>query len=68
MDDALHAERIDGSRAKRTYTEQPSRLPAGTMVADRDGQAYLVQGATLLRWTPAGYAASNPRWRWSMCG
>jgi len=68
MDDALHAERIDGSRAKRTYTERPSRLPAGTMVADRDGQAYLVQGATLLRWTPAGYAASptpppEARWR-----
>ena len=56
LDDVLHAERLDG-RAKRTYGERLSRLPSGTMVADPDGKAYLVQEATLWHWTPAGYGA-----------
>jgi hypothetical protein len=67
LDDALHAERLDG-RAKQTYPERLSRLPTGAMVADTDGQAHLVQNGTLLRWTPAGYAAiplrpADGRWR-----
>jgi hypothetical protein len=57
MDDVIHAERLDARRAKRTYGERLSRLPDGAMVADGDGQAYLVTGGTLRRWTPAGYAA-----------
>ena len=47
LDDVLHAERLDG-RAKRTYGERLARLPSGTMVADTDGQAYLVHGTTLV--------------------
>jgi hypothetical protein len=56
LDEALHAERLDG-RAKRTYMERLSRLPAGTMIADADGRAYLVQHGTVLPWAPAGYGA-----------
>src|SRR4029450_5911533 len=56
MDDVIHAERLDVSRGKRTYTERLSRLPDGAMVAGDDGEAYLVHDRTLLRWTPAGYA------------
>jgi hypothetical protein len=57
MDAVLHAERIDGRRAKRTYAAPWSRLPGATMVADPDGKAYLVQDAALVHWTPAGYGA-----------
>ena len=60
LDDVLHAERLDG-RAKRTYGERLARLPSGTMVADTDGQAYLVHGTTLVRWSPGGYAETMPR-------
>ena len=57
MDELLHAERIDGRRAKRTYLARWSRLPSGTMVADADGKAYLVQDNALVHWTVAGYGA-----------
>src|SRR5919201_1838744 len=54
MDDVLHAERIGRQRAKRTYTERLSRLPSGTMVADDDGHAYLVDAGALRPWTLDG--------------
>jgi len=57
MDEVLHAERIADRRAKRTYRARLSRLPSGTMVADPDGKAYLVQEAALVHWTPGGYGA-----------
>ena len=57
MDQVLHAERIDDRRVKRTYAARSSRLPSGTMVADPDGKAYLVQGDALVHWTPGGYGA-----------
>jgi len=54
----LHdAERLADGRTKRTYTERLARLPAGAMVADADGKAYLLQDGALAHWTPAGYAA-----------
>jgi hypothetical protein len=55
LDDALHAERVDGERRRRTYVERWSRLPDGVMVVDADGRAYLIHGGRLLPWTPAGY-------------
>jgi hypothetical protein len=61
IDRALHAERLDGRRGKRTYVERLSRLPTGAMVAGDDGGAYLVQDGALAAWTPAGYAATAPR-------
>lgn len=57
MDEVLHAERLDARRAKRTHTRRLSDLPAGAMVADAGGKAYLVQDGALLHWTPAGYGA-----------
>ena len=60
IDRALHAERIAG-RAKRTYVERLSRVPAGAMIAGDDGRAYLVQDGALAAWTPSGYAATSPR-------
>ena len=60
MDNALHAERLD-RRAKRTYTDVLSRVPAGAMVADAEGRPYLVAGDALLPWRPSGYGARVPR-------
>jgi len=57
MDDVLHAERLDGQRAKRTYTERLARLPSGAMVTDGAGHAFLADAGTLLPWSPAGYGA-----------
>ena len=53
----LHAERLDDTRGKRTYLERVSRLPRGAMVADADGQPYLVQAGALRPWSPEGYGA-----------
>ena len=60
MDDVIHAERLDAHRAKRTYPERVSRLPAGAMVADAGGHAYLIRDGALLPWTPSGYSAPVP--------
>jgi hypothetical protein len=54
IDRVLHAERIAEGN-KGTYPERLSRLPNGVMVADVEGRAFLVQGETLIPWTPAGY-------------
>ena len=53
MDRALHAERLDGRR-QRTHTGDLTGLPDGAYVC-RDGEAWLVKGPALLRYTPAGY-------------
>jgi len=56
IDDVLHAERWDAGRhAQRHHQEAFARLPDGTLVL-RDGDAWLVLGRHLARWTPAGYA------------
>jgi hypothetical protein len=59
MDERLHAERLDG-RAKRLHARKIDGLPDGAMIALEDG-AYAVRGGSLLRWTPAGYAARKRR-------
>ena len=57
IDTVLHAERLDATRGKRTYLERVSRLPHGAMVADADGQPYLVHAGALWPWSPEGYGA-----------
>lgn len=59
MDDILHAERLDG-RAKRLHRRALDELPDGVMIA-RDGEAFALRGAQLLRWTPSGYDKPVPR-------
>ena len=60
MDEVLHAERLDG-KAKRLHRHQIDTLPDGAMIALK-GEAFAVHGKHhLLRWTPQGYAASQPR-------
>lgn len=58
MDRVLHAERLMG-RAKRLHRLPVDDLPDGAFLtlADEPGQAFAVRGASLLRWTPKGYAA-----------
>jgi len=60
MDRVLHAERLGPGRTKRTHRDRLSRLPVGVMVAD-DHRAFLLHERGLLRWTPGGYAAPEPR-------
>lgn len=59
MDEVLHAERLDG-RAKRTHAMQADDLPDGAFLA-RNGAAYAVRGARLLRWGEVGYGEKIAR-------
>jgi hypothetical protein len=59
MDKVLHAERLDG-KIKRTHLRRIDDLPDGAMIA-LDGDAFALRGKRLLRWTPSGYARSQPR-------
>jgi hypothetical protein len=59
MDEVLHRERLRG-RAKRLHRRSIDTLPDGAFVAI-DGEAFAVAGDALLRWTPDGYGARNPR-------
>ncbi|HTS41371.1 MAG TPA: hypothetical protein VMH84_12625 [Xanthobacteraceae bacterium] len=59
MDAVLHAERLNG-RAKRLHRREIDGLPDGTFIA-LDDAAWAVRGASLLRWTPSGYAARQRR-------
>ena len=61
MDRALHAERVEGRRGKRTYRERLSRLPNGVMVAGEDGGAFLLLKHGLLPWSAGGYGPALPR-------
>jgi hypothetical protein len=55
VDDRLHAERYDAtSRSQRHHTEPFAGLPDGAFVLC-DGAPWLVDGSSLLAWTPAGY-------------
>jgi len=54
LDERLHAERLAGGRARRLHDVRLDDLPDGAVVL-RDGAPWLVLGAQLLRWTPAGY-------------
>jgi hypothetical protein len=58
IDARLHAERLDGEgggRRRRFDEGDHADLPDGAFVL-RDGAPWLVLGAHLRRWTPAGYA------------
>jgi len=61
MDEALHAERLEGGRRKATFRARRADVPNGAFVRyarDRDdAQAYLVVGSNLLAWEPSGYQA-----------
>jgi hypothetical protein len=55
MDAQLHGERVaEGTRAQRRHEAAVDDLPDGAFVL-RDGAPWLVRGAELLAWTPAGY-------------
>jgi hypothetical protein len=60
MDARLHEERVDESRSHRLHGAVLDELPDGAFVL-RDGEPWLVRGAELLRWTPAGYRDRAPR-------
>jgi hypothetical protein len=59
MDEVLHDERLRG-RDKRLHRRDIDALPDGAFVA-LDGEAFVVRGDTLLRWTCKGYDGSRPR-------
>jgi hypothetical protein len=61
IDAQLHRERIDPVTRGQSRHEAPlDDLPDGAFVL-REGAPWLVLGAELLRWTPAGYVAREPR-------
>jgi hypothetical protein len=62
IDRLLHAERLDGY-AKRRHRCPIDSLPDGAFLAfvDHPVGAFAVRGASLLQWTPAGYATHRPR-------
>jgi len=55
IDERLDAERRVGGSRRRLHEAELGGLPDGAFVV-RDGEAWLVLGGELLRWTPAGYA------------
>jgi hypothetical protein len=56
--DAIDAQ-LHGERG-RTHETHFDELPDGAFVV-HENEPWLVRGANLLRWTPAGYAARTPR-------
>jgi len=61
IDEMLHRERWDATERRQRHHAAPLRdLPDGAFIAD-DGQAWLVLGPQLLRWTPVGYVDRKPR-------
>jgi hypothetical protein len=61
IDAQLHAERLDpASNERRLYRSPLAELPDGAFVLE-DGEPWLVLGADLRRWTPAGYLERRPR-------
>jgi hypothetical protein len=59
IDERLHAERLE-ARARRLHDAPYAALPDGAFVV-RDGEAWLVVGEELLRWTVRGYAERTAR-------
>jgi hypothetical protein len=61
IDARLHTERVDPATRTQRHHEAPlDELPDGTFVLHED-EPWLVHGADLLRWTPAGYTDRAPR-------
>src|SRR4051812_48540498 len=63
IDDRLHAERIAPDRFKRTFEAALDGLPDGVFVSVLawGEQAYLVQGDSLVAWSPGGYREQRRR-------
>jgi hypothetical protein len=59
MDEVLHSERLQG-RGKRLHRRKIEELPDGAFVALEEA-AFAVRSSDLLRWTPGGYEARQPR-------
>ena len=59
LDRRLHEERLAGRGVMRRWRVEGRALPDGAMVA-REGDAFLVHGGELLRWSPAGYSDPQP--------
>jgi hypothetical protein len=60
IDARLHAERLDTPTMQRHHSAPFDELPDGAFVLDGDAP-WLVVGAGLRRWTPAGYVDRVPR-------
>jgi hypothetical protein len=61
IDLQLHGERIEpATRTQCHHAAALDSLPDGAFIA-LDGEAWLVRGTQLLRWTPAGYGERRPR-------
>jgi hypothetical protein len=61
IDARLHAERFDSRTRRQRHHEEPVEgLPDGAFVLLR-GDPFVVVGASLWRWTPAGYVGPTPR-------
>jgi hypothetical protein len=61
IDAQLHRERVDpGTGGQRRHRRAIDDLPDGAFVV-ADGRPWLVLGAQLLAWTPAGYTERVPR-------
>jgi hypothetical protein len=61
MDEALHAERLDSHRRKRTFRARRADLPNGSFIrygrCGGEPRACVVVGASLLVWHPSGYTS-----------
>ena len=61
IDLQLHGERVAPETRAQLHHRAPfDELPDGAFVL-QNGEAWLVLGAQLLRWTPAGYTERQPR-------
>lgn len=60
IDRRLHAARVTRTRRQVTHAADASALPDGAFVA-REGASWLVLGDLLYRYTPSGYAETQPR-------
>lgn len=60
MDARLHADRLTGPGARRTYQAPLADLPDGTMI-ELAGRPWLVLGPQLLAWDHGGYREQRPR-------
>lgn len=57
IDERLHADRLDATRSKRVFLANLDDLPDGVFISrnGRKDQALLIQGDSLLVWSPGGY-------------
>ena len=60
VDARLHADRLAGPGARRTYQAPLADLPDGTMI-ELAGRPWLVLGPRLLAWTHGGYREQRAR-------